>query len=298
LIADNERIGVIYVDSKYLRYINKNEIIKMFEILAGHAAVAIRNAKLYKSLNDAFTEVQHLHERLIQTERITLKKEINTQIGQEVRKLVHLALLENDSIARKIHRFNINVPLNREQVDELIQKLTVSTESIRKIQRFSQTLIDSTQCVLNKDIHDMNKVIRGVCRYLKHMNKFKDANIKLNLDKVPLAEFDAEQIEHVLVNILNNAVENRSDVTIKISTYFDVTNQEIVVQISDNGKGINPNLTSELFLTKINNDSDARGIGLKMCKKIIENHQGKISVLSDVGNGTTFFFTIPILCKQ
>ncbi len=294
LIANNEKIGVIYVDSKSLQSIHRDEIINMFEILAGHAAIAIRNAKLYEDLNCAFIEVQQLHERLIKSDRIVLKKEINTQIGQEVQNLVHLALLENDSILRKIQKLPVNLPLRNEILQELVQKIHVATESVRKIQRYSQTLIASTKLEMKKELHDMNKTIRNVVQYLKQMSKFKKTDFILNLDKVPLIEYDSEQIEQVLVNLMNNSVEKRDDATLKISTLFDEDLKQIVVKINDNGPGISPDLMSELFITKSNRNSNGKGYGLIMAKKIVDNHGGKISVVSEVGNGATFYFSLPI----
>jgi K+-sensing histidine kinase KdpD len=270
LIANNEKIGVIYVDSKKLQAINKDEVVKIFEILAGHAAIAIRNAKLYEELNDAFNEVQSLHERLIKSERIVLKKELNTEIGHEVQSLVHLALLENDSILRKIQKIPAGSPVHPDDLQELVQKIYVATESVRKIQRFSQTLISSTRLESKKELRDLNITIRSVVQYLKQMNKFRKVNFILNLEKVPLIEYDAEQIEQVLVNLLNNSVEKREDTTVKLSTLNDEEYDQIVVKVNDNGPGISHELTKDVFAPKVHKKLNGRGYGLIMAKKIID----------------------------
>lgn len=293
LIANNEKIGMIYVDSKKLQAINKDEVIKIFEILAGHAAIAIRNAKLYEELNDAFNEVQSLHERLIKSERIVLKKELNTEIGHEVQNLVHLALLENDSILRKIQRIPVEVPIHSDDLQELIQKIYVATESVRKIQRFSQTLISSTRLESKKELRDLNITIRSVIQYLKQLNKFKKVDFVLNFEKVPLVEYDAEQIEQVLVNLLNNSVEKRDDATIKISTLSDDEYDQIVIKVNDNGPGISHDLVKDIFAPKIHKKLNGKGYGLIMAKKIIDNHNGKISCVSEINRGATFYFSIP-----
>ncbi|MFN4110818.1 MAG: GAF domain-containing protein, partial [Ignavibacteria bacterium] len=157
LITNGEKIGVIYVDSKKLMNLKKSEIIRMFEILAGHAAIAIRNAKLYHSLDKAFNEMQEMHERLIKSDRLALKREINSQVGQEVQNLVHLALLENESVLKRIQRININHPIDEETLDQLIQKLVIASESIRKIQRYSQALVSSTRFEVSKKPGDINR---------------------------------------------------------------------------------------------------------------------------------------------
>ncbi len=295
LITNGERIGVIYTDSKKLINVKRSEIIKMFEILAGHAAIAIRNAKLYQSLDLAINEMQEMYERLIKSERLALKKEINSQIGQEVQNLVHLALLENESVLKRIQRINPNHSIDAETIEQLIQKLTIASDSIRKIQRYSQALISSTRFEVSKKLGDINRTIRNVVGYLKKINKIKNITFDLNLDKIPLTEYDHEQIEQVLVNLISNSAENNPDCHIRISTFHDQDNNQIIVKINDNGPGIPLEIQKQLFIQKINTGVEGRGYGLLIAKKIIDNHNGKIYCVSEVGKGSTFYFSIPVV---
>ncbi|MGB9664075.1 MAG: sensor histidine kinase [Ignavibacteria bacterium] len=294
LITNGEKIGVIYVDSKKLTNLRKSEIIRMFEILAGHAAIAIRNAKLYQNLERAFNEVQEMHEKLIKSERLVLKKELNAQIGQEVQNLVHLALLENESVLKRIQRINENQPIDGETLDQLIQKLEIASESIRKIQRYSQALIASTRFEVSKSIGDINKSIRNIISYIKKTKKFREVTFELNLDRVPLIEYDHEQIEQVIINLISNSVEKKPDCHIRISTFHDQDSNQIVVKVNDNGPGIPQDIQKQLFFQKINSGIEGKGYGLLIVKKIIDNHNGKIHCVSEPNKGATFYFSLPI----
>lgn len=294
LITNGEKIGAIYVDSKKLMNLKKSEIVRMFEILAGHAAIAIRNAKLYQSLDKAFNEMQEIHERLIKAERLALKREINSQVGQEVQNLVHLALLENESVIKKIQRININQPIDGETIQQLIQKLDIASESIRKIQRYSQALVASTRFETSKKSGDINKTIRNVVGYIKKTNKFKSVTFELNIDKIPLIEYDHEQIEQVIINLVSNSVEKKPDCHIRISTFHDQENNLIIVKLNDNGPGIPPEIQKQIFLQRINTGYEGRGYGLLIAKKIIDNHNGKIHCVSELGKGSTFYFSLPV----
>lgn len=295
LITNGEKIGVIYVDSKKLMNLKKSEIIRMFEILAGHAAIAIRNAKLYHSLDRAFNEMQEMHERLIKSDRLALKKEINSQVGQEVQNLVHLALLENESVLKRIQRININHPIDGETLEQLTQKLIIASESIRKIQRYSQALVSSTRFEVSKKPGDINRTIRNVIGYIKKTNKFKNVTFELNLDKIPQIEYDYEQIEQVLINLVTNSVDKKADCHIRISTFHDQDNNQIIVKLNDNGPGIPPEIQKQLFLQRINLGFEGKGYGLLIAKKIIDNHNGKIYCVSEIGKGSTFYFSLPIV---
>lgn len=292
MIINSEKIGVIYVDSKKINNLKKSEIIRLFEILAGHAAIAIRNAKLFQSLNKAFNDLQDLSERLIKSERIVLKKEINSQIGHDVQNLVHFALLENDSVLKRLQRINIGEPLSKEFLEQLIQKLTFATENIRKIQRYSQALISTNNYEIDKKPGDLNRTLRNVIGYLKKLNKFKLATFELNLDKLPIVEYDHEQIEQVIVNIVTNSVENKKDANIRISTFFDQEFNQIVVKINDNGSGIPREILNQLFSQRIS-QIEGKGYGLLIAKKIIDNHNGRIYCISEPDKGATFYFSIP-----
>ncbi len=92
------------MDSKRLHKIKVSEITSTFEIFAGQAAIAIRNAQLYKGQVSAYNALNEANVQLIQAERKALKSSIDAEIGQSLQGLVHLALLENESLMRIIDK--------------------------------------------------------------------------------------------------------------------------------------------------------------------------------------------------
>jgi PAS domain S-box-containing protein len=104
---------------------------------------------------------------------------------------------------------------------------------------------------------------------------------------------DAQKIERVLVNIINNAIDampKGGSITIGSKMIED----KIEISIADTGEGISaevlPNIFSPLFTTK----AQGMGFGLAICKRFIEAHNGKISVETFLGKGTTFRLTLPM----
>jgi signal transduction histidine kinase len=203
-------------------------------------------------------------------------------------------LLENESVLKRIQRININEPIDEEFREQLTQKVIIASESIRKIQRYSQALISSTKFEYSKKPGDINRTIRNVIGYIKKTNKFKQVTFELNLDKIPQIEYDYEQIEQVLVNLLTNSVEKKPDCHIRISTFHDQDNNQVIVKINDNGPGIPPEIQKLLFLQRINTGVEGKGYGLLIAKKIIDNHNGKIYCVSEINKGSTFYFSLPI----
>jgi len=82
----DEKIGVIYVDSKFIQAVDKASIVNLFEILAGQAAIAIKNARLYENLKRAYEDLTQANQHIIQSERMAMKGELAAEVSHELKK--------------------------------------------------------------------------------------------------------------------------------------------------------------------------------------------------------------------
>ena len=110
---------------------------------------------------------------------------------------------------------------------------------------------------------------------------------------------DREKIGHVINNFISNAVKYSAiGTTIEISCA--AVSGEAVFSVKDEGTGISPADVDQLFerYFRVENNSmtsiSGFGIGLYLCSEIIQRHDGKIGVESELGKGSTFWFTIPL----
>ena len=293
LITDSKKIGVIYVDSKHLQKIKVREITGTFEILAGQAAAAIRNAQLYDGQVAANAALQEANSHLIQAERKTLKSSIDAEIGQSLQGLVHLALLENESLMRTIEKsqkeFGNNSNGNNPIIfDRLKLKSKVAIDSIRNIQKYAQVLLETSLLNLTKDSGDVNRTIQSVIKYLSPMKKFYLITFNTELNKIPNCNYDSEQIQHLLVHLFTNAADAKRDATINIKTDFN--QDRITLSIKDDGPGFPNNILEDPF----GSANDRKGsYGLYLCKSIVERHNGTIEIENSNG-GATVKITLPI----
>ncbi|MEJ2506177.1 MAG: ATP-binding protein, partial [Ignavibacteriaceae bacterium] len=277
LITDNKKIGVIYVDSKYLQKIKIREITGTFEILAGQAAAAIRNAQLYDAEVAANAALQEANSHLIQAERKTLKSSIDAEIGQSLQGLVHLALLETESLMRTIEKtqreYETVINGNGLLFDRLKLKSKVAIDSIRNIQKFAQVLLETSLLNLNKDSGDLNRTIQSVIKYLSPMKRFYPVTFNIELNNLPECSYDSEQIQHLFVHLFTNSAEVKKDSTIMIKSYSLENN--IVLEIEVNGPGFPDDILNNPF----GSNTDRKGkYGLYLCKSIVDRHNGKIEI--------------------
>jgi signal transduction histidine kinase len=293
LITDGKKIGVIYVDSKQLHRIRVKEITDTFEILAGQAATAIKNAQLYIGQVNANNALQEINSQLIQAERKALKSSINSEIGQALQGLVHLALLETESQMRTIEKMQKDYDQKEKRVDDIFfdrlkLKSKITIDSIRNIQKYAQVLIETSVHNLKKDAGDLNKTIQTVIKYLSPMKKYSRISFKTDFNSIPICNYDSDQIEHLLVQLISNSAEAKADATIKIkSENFD---DRIQITLEDNGPGISRDLMKDFFELP---SANKIGYGLFLCKSIVEQHRGEIEVI-DSKEGTSIKFSLPL----
>jgi len=118
-------------------------------------------------------------------------------------------------------------------------------------------------------------------------------------DRLPTIMADSIQIEQVFQNLIGNALKFHSDKPPEVHIGADRQNGEWRFRVSDNGLGIEPQYADKIFVVfqrlHKRRDYPGTGVGLAICKKIVERHRGKIWFESEPGKGSTFYFSIPIL---
>jgi signal transduction histidine kinase len=293
LITEGRKIGVIYVDSKRLHKIKIKEVTDTFEILAGQAATAIRNAQLYDGQIQAYNALNEANIQLIQAERKTLKTSIDSEIGESLQGLVHLALLETESLMRTIEKTQRDLEghkafSNLIFFDRLKLKSKVAIDSIRNIQKYAQVLSETAVVALNKDAGELNKTIQSVIKYISPMKKFHRVVFKTEFNNLPVCKYDSEQIQHVLVHLFTNSADAKPDTKITIKTFVDDNNIYAVVE--DDGPGFPPEMRN--YFAQILSP-EKNSYGLYLCKSIIGRHNGTIEVLNSE-NGAAIQFSLPI----
>jgi len=124
-----------------------------------------------------------------------------------------------------------------------------------------------------------------------------DVGAVITHDPLPSVEFDGMRLSQLFQNLLVNAIKYRGERAPKIHISARTTGEEIVFSITDNGIGIDPQYADQIFgiFKRLHGrEYDGTGIGLAMCKKIVERHGGRIWVESKLGEGSTFLFSIPV----
>ncbi|HZX31094.1 MAG TPA: PAS domain S-box protein [Rhodocyclaceae bacterium] len=143
---------------------------------------------------------------------------------------------------------------------------------------------------------DMDAVLDGVLADLQLF--IKETGARIEAGRLPAIQGDASQLRALLQNLISNAVKYRApDRPPEVQVGASVQAGEATFWVRDNGIGIDPRYFEKIFVIfqrlHARSEYPGTGIGLAICKKIVDNHAGRIWVESSPGQGATFFFTLP-----
>ncbi|RUT47172.1 response regulator [Paenibacillus anaericanus] len=158
--------------------------------------------------------------------------------------------------------------------------------------------LQEQRIVLKQEPLKIQSIVPGVIEMLRFMIEGKP--IQLNIDiaeSMPPVMADEKRLVQVLYNLLHNAIKFTEEGTISVSA--EMRHGYALIHVSDTGVGMNKDTQTRIFLPYEQGSygvSDGRGIGLglSICKQLIELHGGALTVRSDIGKGSVFSFDLPL----
>ncbi|NOR15388.1 MAG: HAMP domain-containing protein [Candidatus Aminicenantes bacterium] len=186
-----------------------------------------------------------------------------------------------------------------ERTDSDDPKKEIFIEIIKQTDKIHMIVQDLLNYAKPKDLEmmqaDPNLCLQEAINLAKPQTKDKEIRFHYeDLEKDIGIVFDANKLQEVILNLLLNsiaAIDKAGSITLIIEHPKD---NEIVISISDTGKGIKPEHLDQLFTPFFTTRKEGTGLRLSICKQIIEAHKGRIEVQSELGKGTTFFIHLPL----
>ncbi len=245
---------------------------------------------LINEYNNMISLLEESALKLAKSERESAWREMAKQVAHEIKNPLTPMRLSIQHLERSL---DPNSPAFKKDLanfsKKLIQQIDTLTSIANEFSRFAQM----PKLQMNKA--DIKDIINTTIELYKDVN-----HLQFNFDYTQLEDAfingDKEQLIRVFNNLVNNAIQaipDEKNGTINIVLKKVTSNY--LITIVDNGSGMSDEIKGKIFEPNFTTKSTGAGLGLAMVKQIIDSHQGKISFISTLGKGTSFFIEFPIL---
>jgi PAS domain S-box-containing protein len=222
---------------------------------------------------------------------------VTASIAHEVRQPL-AAIAANGGAALQ---FLQRVPLDLGKVREILNQMT--GDCIRVGEVFDTIRALFRRADQKREPTVINEIVRDVLQSMRQ--ELKDHGIATETDLAPdlqLVDGHRNQLRQVIFNLIHNAIESMDNTmdrrrVLRVTTKSQGSNA-IIVAVEDSGPGIDPRGLDSVFDAFITTKPDGMGLGLAICRMIVERHDGKLSALSDGKNGARFQFVLPVGARE
>lgn len=280
-----------------------NELNKMYLWIA--VGFSIMTILIIILIYQSYKKGQTLIEKLsVLNNKINQQKQLLKQSNEEKDRILYFVAHDLRSPINGISYLTDLSLVNQTLPDDIRENITMMRKAARDAQKLTNELLSinlGNPKGLKKTENSLSDIIRDTTSIMRVTAADKQQQIMLDVPEEDIIIFaDAEKIARVVTNILENAVKfSHEGGTIQVA--LSLRNNKAEVSIKDNGIGIPKELQPDIFhlFTKAGRTGTrgekSFGIGLSLCKQLIEIHDGEIWVESQEGSGTVFHFTLPVV---
>ncbi|MBU6996223.1 MAG: PAS domain S-box protein [Theionarchaea archaeon] len=239
------------------------------------------SARLEREVTERTKELRDAQEELIRKGKLAVLGQLASIVGHELRN--PLGVIGNST-------YFLKMKLQRAD-DIVIKHLGIIDQNVERASTIIEELLGFSRTRKPRNVPtNINMLVRDALTSLRIPDTIQ---VKYDLDEtVPLVEADPEHLRRVFINLLTNAVQAMAEggtLTLKTGCTEDIT-----IAIQDTGQGIPEEYSTRIFEPLFTTRARGIGLGLVIAKNIIEEHNGTITVVSNVGEGTLCMVKLPL----
>lgn len=243
---------------------------------------------LIEDAGQTHLELERSREHLLQAEKMAMVGKLAAGVAHSVRNPL-------TSVKMRLFSLGRSLELNENQKEDF----QVITEEIRHIDTIVQNFLEfSRPPKLKMQPVSPSAVVDQTLQLLEHRLRSYDVDVQVKRKQsLPEIEVDAEQLKEVFVNLIENAceaMESGGSIVITEESTSQPSRGTLRIQVADNGPGIPDSIQKKLFEPFFTTKEEGTGLGLSIAARIVQEHCGRLDIISKEGHGTTFILTLPL----
>ncbi len=288
-------IGVLDAQSVQFEAFDEDDVFTL-QAIAAQLAVAIENARLYKAAQ------QEIIERRIAEEKLKIYTAELERSNNELQNFAYVSSHDLQEPLRKIQMFGDRLIYRyRDHLDERGQDyLDRMQNAASRMQTLIEDLLAFSRVITKSQPFTrvrLTQIVEEVVGDLE--GQLKDVNGRVELNHLPIIKADPTQMRQLFQNLISNGLKyHRPEGSPVVKIWSEVNESgTVTIYIADNGIGFDEKYLDRIFnvFQRLHGRStyEGTGVGLAICKRIVERHNGHLTARSKKGDGATFIVTLP-----
>jgi signal transduction histidine kinase len=284
LLKDNEIVAIIALGRRQVQPFTDKQI-SLFRDFAAQATIALESTRRERQYREAQMALAHAN-------RVATMGQLTASLTHEVNQPITAAI----TYALAARRFLSAEPPNFREVNDTLSLIVKEGRRAGEVVERVRALVKKVPA--RKDAVAINDAILEVIALTRTEAANNSVSVRTQFaEDLPRVQGDRVQLQQVMLNLIVNAIQSMSGVEdgnreLHIST-VSIEPDGVCVAVRDTGPGLSPETLSRLFEPFYTTKSEGMGIGLSICRSIIEAHSGRLWAIPCEPQGALFQFTIP-----
>lgn len=273
--TDESISGVIYIDSNKSECKWDNTHSTMLDLTGQFLGLSTQNILLQAASDE--------NKRLVAAGKATL------QLSHSVKNILQMI-----GGAAEV----IDFGLRSNEIHRVKRSWDILKPNIERLKKFTLDMLDySKERKLELEACDFNRIIQSSIESLQNQLKQKKTKLQIRVDQdIPIIELDSERIHEMSLNLILNAIDIVDEATgvVNIETRYIEETQEAELSVTDNGPGMTEEIMETIFEPfESDKNKFGTGLGMPIAKQVIDQHNGRIEIDTEIGKGSTFRVYLP-----
>jgi C4-dicarboxylate-specific signal transduction histidine kinase len=285
---------VIFADTERDRQFSDREI-SLAKAIVGQAATALENANLVRDLELSFHELKNAQDRLVQAARLSAMGELAAVVAHQINNPLTTIIVDTELML-------LDEPQDSPNYGSLMA-IARAGKRAANVARRLLAIARPADASTESDLIDVVDTLRGVLSLVQTHIERGSVRITTDLPEssIPRVAAVKGRLDDIWLNLMMNAYDainssGQADGRIDVKVRFIPEKGSITVEILDNGPGIPDEIKHEIFSPFFTTKpvGEGTGLGLHVCREVVENVGGQITVESKVGEYTRFIVQVPV----